>query len=357
MTIRVKISPKASLRMAFVFGLIGLCYQSAGAEDLGFQESPSMLADLPGGSVTLTLRDEVDFRAEPLLLSQVTECVGDEVYCQDAKGIDLGQKAAPGKTIVLAAEAIKKILALEWPKADVKIVGKPFTKLRCSSLLINNDEISEALTHTLEERVKGNKNLRVTIERVQMTNPLLAMDEEHEISFPIFQDYVDKTANDLLRALIANPTIAGIYRSKRGPVRFFAQTTLRVEEQVHLAKNFITMGAALDSGQFSKQWYAWSAIRNHNQFASDVTPYVGQTIKRGIPAGEPLPLDAIARPIVVQRGQTIQVVSHSDVMDVSIRALAQGSGIVGQTIEAEVVSTKKKVAARVIDSTSAELIR
>ena len=42
-------------------------------EDLGFADSDSAVAEYPKGEVILALRDEVQFRSEPLLLSQIAE--------------------------------------------------------------------------------------------------------------------------------------------------------------------------------------------------------------------------------------------------------------------------------------------
>lgn len=328
-----------------------------GGEDLGFEDSISRVAEYPKGDVVIALRDEMEFRSEPLLLSQIGDCSGDEVYCHDAKGIDLGQRATPGKTMILPAALVKKILLAEWPRANVKIVGKTFVKLHCPSIVISNEEVSDLVGKNLERLLQKQTTLRATVERLQMTAPLVVMDEDHEISIIQFQDFAEKPVSELLRALVSNPTLSGVYQSNRGSVRFFAHLTLRVEEKMSVAKRFLPMGSAIDSSMFSTQWYVWSGFKSQSQPVSDASSFVGMILKRAIPAGEPLTLESVARPIAVQRGQGLQVVARNESMDVTIRATAQAAGMAGQSIEVELTSTKKRVMARIVDSTTAELIR
>ena len=327
------------------------------AENLGLNADDEITQEMPKGEVVLVLRDEVDFKSEPLTLAQVVECSGDEIYCQDAKGIDLSKKATPGKNFVIPAEAIRTVVAAEWPKATVKLVGKPVVKVRCPSIAVTNDEIMEMVSKGIDERVKGAKDIRVTVDKVQMTAPLMVLEEDHQIIFPILQDYADKPVTDLLRSLVTNPTIAGAYQSSRGTARFFVQISIRVEEMVNVARSFASAGTPVEASNFSRQWYSWPTIRGQSAFATSIEPYLGLLLKRGVPAGEPLFIDSVSRPFAIQRGQVIKVFSRFAALDVSIRGTAQTSGSVGQAIEIELNSTKKRVTAKIVDSSSAEMIR
>ena len=305
-------------------------------------------------AVTLTFRPEIIFRHEPLLLSDLMACEGDSARCAELQELDFGVKVTPGKTQYITSAQLVEFLKIEWPQTQVTFGGPASARVNSPAKVLATEEVEAALATQLDVLTVGNTTLRLTVEKIQMTSPLIVMDEDHEILFPGLSDpNVEREA--ALRGITASMTVQARYKSKRGIQNFYIQPFLRIEEFAPVAKTAIQAGTVISKAHVERQWRLRPPGHQREAPVADLTDVYGLIAKRFIGAGSVMSLDALTQPILIKRGEQVRVSSGKNGIHVTMKATALGAGAAGQLIEVETIGAKRRVQARVLDSSSVEV--
>lgn len=315
-----------------------------------------LAAPKPSPAVKLTFRPEISFRHEPLLLSDLISCEGDSARCAELEELDYGIKVTPGKTQYVSATQLIEYLKIEWPQTEVTFTGVASAKVNSPAKLLAIEDVEAALSSQLEILTAGSTTLRLTVEKIQMTSPLTVMEEDHEIIFPgLFDASVEKEA--AIRGITASVSVAAQYKSKRGFQNFYIQPFLRIEEFAPVAKISIQAGTIISKAHVERQWRLRPPGHQNESPVSDLTDVYGLIAKRFIGAGAVLSMEALAHPILVKRGEQVRVSSSKNGIHVTMKAMALGNGTAGQLVEVETIGAKRRVQARVLDSSSVEVVQ
>ncbi|MGN6133300.1 MAG: flagellar basal body P-ring formation chaperone FlgA [Aureliella sp.] len=84
------------------------------------------------------------------------------------------------------------------------------------------------------------------------------------------------------------------------------------------------------------------------EYFTDFAQLVGKQLRRSMSTGLPIPRSAIGEPIVVSSGELIEVESVAGTISVKTAARALSGGAVGDLINIELLSTRKRLAATVV---------
>ncbi|HEY1858029.1 flagellar basal body P-ring formation chaperone FlgA [Acidocella sp.] len=133
-------------------------------------------------------------------------------------------------------------------------------------------------------------------------------------------------------------SITGIEPYEQAAVRcsapnwtLYVTVTVAATEEVEVAARPIAAGQALSAGDFSLRREPVSLFAGR-QVYHDAASLLGTTALMGLNPGTILTSDSVAEPVVVQAGQTVSVHVRSAGLDITVNAVAQQTGRIGQTI-------------------------
>lgn len=85
-----------------------------------------------------------------------------------------------------------------------------------------------------------------------------------------------------------------------------------------------------------------------DEYFSDIQQIVGKQLRRSMSTGLPIPKSAIGEPIVISSGEVIEVESVAGSISVKTAARALSGGAVGDLINIELLSSRKRLSATVV---------
>ena len=134
---------------------------------------------------------------------------------------------------------------------------------------------------------------------------------------------------------------------------YWMSASVAVFKKVPVATRSLSIGDRLTIADY--------ALKNRNiTYAMDGMPSIesikGRKISRTIHAGDIIWRNSLAREYAVQRGQTVQAISDDQFVEVSMRAISQDKGEIGDTIRV-MNSTTKKVFSGIVKEPGVVTIR
>ncbi|GIW98955.1 MAG: hypothetical protein KatS3mg111_2288 [Pirellulaceae bacterium] len=91
-------------------------------------------------------------------------------------------------------------------------------------------------------------------------------------------------------------------------------------------------------------------------YFSDIDALVGKQLRRSVSTGLPILTDYVGDPILIDRGSLVQVESVAGAIVVSTQGRALGNGAAGELIEVEILATRQRVFALVIDPLTVRIV-
>ncbi len=85
------------------------------------------------------------------------------------------------------------------------------------------------------------------------------------------------------------------------------------------------------------------------KYFTDAKSLIGKQLRRSISTGLPIQADFVGEPILVQRGNLVQVQAVAGGVMVSTQGKALGAGAAGELVEVEVLATRQRVLGVVVD--------
>ncbi|MGN6547008.1 MAG: flagellar basal body P-ring formation chaperone FlgA, partial [Aureliella sp.] len=84
------------------------------------------------------------------------------------------------------------------------------------------------------------------------------------------------------------------------------------------------------------------------QYFTDFSEIVGKQLRRSVSTGLPIAQGYIGEPIVVSSGELVEIESVAGSISVKTAARALSGGAVGELINVEIISSRKRIAAMVV---------
>lgn len=133
-------------------------------------------------------------------------------------------------------------------------------------------------------------------------------------------------------------------------------SSLKVRAEVALPPMVVTASRPLRRDEVLTEKalsYAPLPKRSQNsdkQYFTDIDDLVGKQVRRAISTGLPIEADYVGEPILIARNSLVRVESVAGSIVVSSQARSLGSGAKGDLIEIELLSTRDRLYATVIDA-------
>ncbi|MBF0179683.1 MAG: flagellar basal body P-ring formation protein FlgA [Magnetococcales bacterium] len=131
-----------------------------------------------------------------------------------------------------------------------------------------------------------------------------------------------------------------------------APTLIQLTANLKQRIRYLTLRRPLKRGDVLAEgdlkWEETEVDRNMEGMASDMAALVGQSATRSLQAGKPLRLDWFDTPVLVARGERVQVLMESGALRIETVAVAMASARAGEIIAMENPDSHRRFNARVV---------
>ncbi len=311
------------------------------------------VASLPAQAawLKLTLLPQVEVDGPRISLSDVTSCEAVlESQCRQLATIDLGAAAELAASISLSREDIAAAIAVEYPGKDLALDGPKFvrvkTRFQHPDLQIIQSYIREYLSNNFKD-----PDFKVLIEQIALINsnqPLPVgtgqyKSQELEANSQSGMDWFVEKILKPRQLTVEYVDAAEGGRSVSLNLRFKA----KLQRKIPVASRNITRGARLGTNDVTDAWVDWEQMQRTLLGVRDI---IGQDLKRNIRVGQAFTPEHLSQPKLVKRGQKIKVRFERSGLSITGDARVLSDAKLNETVELEMLTTKKKISGAVVSS-------
>ncbi len=336
---------------AFIYIILAFLGQAL----LGF--ASGALALDAAAELHISLRQKTSISGSRIYLSDLCQCSGDSVRCQEISGIDIGQSPSPGRSGFYHKSAIEDILAKEWPGVKVLINGADSVRAEASAVELTQEELRQRFEEMILKGLSSRDDIRVRVLRFQPIGQVLVRPSQSKIEFPEVKNFHFNDRNWLLRNLVGNRPVQFKVSNQidaDDKLGFSANAVIALEMRLPVLKQSVSAGEVLTKDNLSEGWVQMR--RGHQDLAFSENQLVARKARQALSSGEPIPVRFLDSPLAISRNQTLKMVIRSGGIEISTRAVSQQAGALGQIIEVVNASTKKKVRAKIINDQTVEAV-
>jgi flagella basal body P-ring formation protein FlgA len=139
------------------------------------------------------------------------------------------------------------------------------------------------------------------------------------------------------------------------PKTVTAHAVLALEALLPVAARDLAKGDVIGEDDLTDGWVPLA--RTAVKLADTDETLAGRRLRRAVAAGQPIALSQVEAPVVVRRGQLVQLEMSDNGLAVTGQVKALGNGGYGQEIDAVYPATKKKLRVRVVDAGTVQYLR
>ena len=303
-------------------------------------------------TVLLKLADRVQVQTERFVLAQVATCNGPEVSCRVLRSIDLGKSPRPAEKKVLTSTEISRILAeegfeLDAASKEITIVGSSIS-IESVAFPVDSELIRQSIEEQLEPVMtkgalkKWTASLTINAKTINMASPewgakLIGIDKftkEMEVSRSPFVRRVQIRVFGLNGREFADD----VWGTLRLTPIFKALTIA----------NGLEKGAVLSESDVSENWVSFAQFMEG--VPSQKSSVIGKRAKMTLRPGSLLRWGVVEDVPLVGRGDEVQIKLISGALEMEAKGKAMNSGSLGQTVEVEVLGSKKRIKSLVLSA-------
>jgi flagella basal body P-ring formation protein FlgA len=326
-------------------------------------------------SIGIELRSRVETDSARVMLDQIATCVPARTSgfdCAEVLAVDVGAAPAPGKTLRFSRSALADMLAKEFPGAAVEILGPESSFVTARGVPLADEMLANPFRQQLEEIFVANQEFRVQvtglrIEQRPQVRPgdvtcrfaqidLLRQRSHDPAGYSIESDIeslVTRIHNGAqFNAQCFHDNGAGKDESNLSEAAtelpdppFYVQFMPRilVERRMPVARHDLPAKAVFRAEDAVDAWVPWN--RGAGRAVRDVASLTGMALVRPVQAGQMLLMRDFERPVVLRRGDTVQLQQRAGDLVISGNAVVVTQGAVGDRIEVQSVATRKRLRA------------
>jgi flagella basal body P-ring formation protein FlgA len=299
--------------------------------------------------IILNLREVVQVQGERIVLSDVAECFGARLICDEMYGVDLGKSPDLGKSIRIKKEVIAELAKSEWPKSKIELRGAEIVKIASLTFEITSRDLEVAMQRTLDEKLGSDSRFKITVQVAHLNRNMKIVGSDNYFAFP------EVAAVDFTSLQTIIKTYAGtrrfevqIHSSQSREIQLTTKVsfTMQVELYVPVSERDMPRGASISSGKFSEKWIG--VLREQDPPIIKISAFTGFKLNRRVLAGDPIRESYLERPLVVKKGDMVNVhLSNGDV-EITSKGKATKDGGVGENIDVILIGTQKRAAAKIV---------
>jgi len=305
--------------------------------------------------VSVALLDKVIVESPRIYFSSLGVCTGTRSLCEEMGGVDLGAGPRPGSVKFLTQDQVMQVLAVEFPNAEITWSGAKKITLNGSFQELTAETIQSALVAALQASLKDKSNIQIDAE-VRLAKGIKVVPGEYQIKFPFTESANTEHLEWIITHYVGSRTVEVLYFPEDDPdskqsFKVAAQITAKI--QVPVAKLDLPRGSIIEHSYLE---YTWVPLRLSSAHVfRELADLVGKKVEQGVQAGQAIMNKQVAAPILVKRGDPVNILIHRGELVVRGRGKALMSGGKGQMIPVVYPSTKKQVQARVSDVGTVEV--
>jgi len=142
--------------------------------------------------------------------------------------------------------------------------------------------------------------------------------------------------------------------SSPSPWRIFITSTIEVRKKVFVIKHFVSKGQLLTKEDIRFKSINISKLNNH--YLENETHIIGKEATRNLQAGNILTANNLTNPLLIKRGDTVNIVSQREGFKVTMKGQAMEDGSIGERINVKNLRTKKIINGSVTSKHSVKVL-
>jgi flagella basal body P-ring formation protein FlgA len=307
-------------------------------------------------SIGIELRSRVEIDSARVMLDQIATCVSARTSgfdCAEVLAVDAGPAPAPGKTLRFSRSALADMLVKEFPGAADEMLASPFRQ-QLEEIFVANQEFRVQVSGLRIEQRPQVRPGDITCRFAQID--LLRQRSHDPAGYSIESDIeslVTRIHNGAqFNAQCFHDNGAGKDESDPSEAAtelpdppFYVQFMPRilVERRMPVARHDLPAKAIFRAEDSVDAWVPWN--RGAGRAVRDVASLTGMALVRPVQAGQMLLMRDFERPVVLRRGDTVQLQQRAGDLVISGNATVVTQGAVGDRIEVQSVATRKRLRA------------
>jgi flagella basal body P-ring formation protein FlgA len=299
--------------------------------------------------IVLVLKESIEVQEDRVVLSDVAECQGTKMICDEMYGVDLGKSPALGKSIQLKKEVIAGLAKSEWPKSQIELRGADSVKVSSLVFEITGRDLEVALQKTLDKALGNESRFKILVQVAHLNRNLKIAGSNNYYRFPEIDPLDFKAVPTIVSKYVGTRRFeVQIYASESKEMQSSTKIlfTLQAEMFVPASAKDQSRGSFISSKDFSDRWVVLN--RGQDSPIINIASFNGFKLNRRILAGEPIRESYLDVPRAIKRGQIVNVRLSTGQVEITSKAKATKDGAIGETIDVVLMGTQKRAVGKIL---------
>ena len=297
-------------------------------------------------NISLELRHNILVDEDDITLTDLAECQGARLVCEEARGLIIAETPlASTKGVVISRKAIEEIVSLEWPNTQIAFKGATEVTVRVHTVTLTSHEVKQAFDNFLEKGTTEEFGQRVRCQSLQLQRPLRVRKGPYKLLFPDLELLTGPNSSGS-RGVQKLRVVHTPLGSAVGTTEAIAFVRLQVEKKALVSLNYLPMGTRLDRGDFKVSWVREDvpSLKSMLQLVEGQELYLKKTINKG----QALSKNYLERRKLVSAGDRVSLEIKGNGLQISAIGRARKSGARGDKVVVFLPSTGKLVEGKII---------
>jgi len=301
-------------------------------------------AGSPSTMIRVAIPSEVEVAGGRILLADVAH-----IQCDDSRlkarigAIDLGTAPMPGKDKQLSGRRIHSILTSQGRlSSEAQIVVPQWVTVVRLYQRIDENKLTQLFAAHLFQRTQGD---RIEISRVKIRGlkPLPV----GKLTLTVLG-----IGKKTIRGNVSLRVGVGVNGRDHG--RLTVTGWVDRFARVVCASRFIPKDTLLTEADLNFQVVNLS--KSPGNLIAGLADVLGKNVSSGIKAGKPIRQNRLTLPYLVQKGDRVRILAHSETLQAGTVGIALDRGMMGDQIKVENLSSGKKVVGRITGASTVGVI-
>jgi len=292
----------------------------------------------------IVLHDKAETAGPRILLGEIADIKGfDSRTARRLSNLDAGCAALPGKSRLVAKNKLESLVKSVYKAGPVLVIGPESFPVVTRARRVEPDEIFGMVRAFIESRMPW-KNDRVEIKFKAIKSDFLVPDRRlvPRVEAVGDEDYLGYSLFNLI-----------MEEDGREVARFPVSCNIRVFRKVLVSSSRIPRASSLTGENVKVEEREITGLPG--KALTSLQQARGLETVRIISPGRIITSDMVAPPVVINRGDQVQVVAYTGSILIRLPATAEEPGRVGEFVTIRNSATGKKLQAKVVDSKTVEI--
>ena len=306
--------------------------------------------------VTLKPRDNAEVGTSRIYLRDIMQCRGYSEICEDFYSVDLGEAPKAGKQTWVSLKQLQKILSVEFPGIKISYEGKKRIQVKASFQELSPDTMRNYLQEfaSLENLLPQS----MTVSHFQTPNAVKAREGVNSYKIGYLRGLNPHSKSWLRRATTSMVRVAGELVNSfdsTDKILFQAMIRLRVKLKMPVLTQEIAAGVMLKPEHVEMR--ETDLIGAPGAYIKDLAMFSGAMARRNLIAGMPVRERDVKILPLVKSQSNVEIVQENAGMEIRSAGKSLQNGSLGDRVQIELSSSRKRVAAVVVGKNSVRIVK